>query len=213
MATFTTSKGETFESPYTDEQAAKVLAVAGKGDFAKDLVAAFSRGRITLRQRSWLHKLAVDAGTPKPQAKQEPTCFGLTGVVTLLYRAAAHLKFPKLTLDRDGQLLRLSIAGPKSKYAGSIMVTDGKVFPNNIWFGTIAEDGSFTPSRSATTFVIDSLVQLNADPAGFARRYGKDTGSCCFCSRELSTPESLAVGYGPVCAEHYGLPWGDKDLL
>ena len=32
---------------------------------------------------------------------------------------------------------------------------------------------------------------------------------CCFCHKELTTKESLAVGYGPLCAEKLGLPWGE----
>jgi len=32
---------------------------------------------------------------------------------------------------------------------------------------------------------------------------------CCFCGRELDTAESISVGYGPVCAAKYGLPWGE----
>jgi len=32
---------------------------------------------------------------------------------------------------------------------------------------------------------------------------------CCFCGRELDTAESISVGYGPVCADKHGLPWGE----
>lgn len=41
-----------------------------------------------------------------------------------------------------------------------------------------------------------------------AARFGKLYGICCFCSRTLTDERSIGVGYGPVCAEHYGLPWG-----
>lgn len=39
---------------------------------------------------------------------------------------------------------------------------------------------------------------------------GKESGSCCFCSRELTDGRSVEKGYGPVCAGRYGLPWGKK---
>lgn len=32
---------------------------------------------------------------------------------------------------------------------------------------------------------------------------------CCFCHHPLSDPKSMAVGYGPDCAEQRGLPHGD----
>ncbi len=39
---------------------------------------------------------------------------------------------------------------------------------------------------------------------------GQATGVCQFCGRELTNAESMRRGYGPVCAERWGLPWGDE---
>jgi hypothetical protein len=41
---------------------------------------------------------------------------------------------------------------------------------------------------------------------------GKKFCYCCFCGRQLETKESLAVGYGPICAGKWGLPWGDSSV-
>lgn len=41
-----------------------------------------------------------------------------------------------------------------------------------------------------------------------AARFGEMFGCCVYCTRPLDTPESTAVGYGPVCAAKRGLPWG-----
>lgn len=41
-----------------------------------------------------------------------------------------------------------------------------------------------------------------------ARAYGVTEERCVFCATKIETKESLAVGYGPDCAEKYGLPWG-----
>lgn len=41
-----------------------------------------------------------------------------------------------------------------------------------------------------------------------AARFGKVTGACVFCSRLLTDERSVSAGYGPVCAEREGLPWG-----
>ena len=41
-----------------------------------------------------------------------------------------------------------------------------------------------------------------------AARFGSVTGSCVFCMRTLTDERSISVGYGPICAEHNGLPWG-----
>lgn len=42
-----------------------------------------------------------------------------------------------------------------------------------------------------------------------AKAFGDSTHHCVFCYRSLTTKESKAVGYGPVCADNYGLPWGE----
>ena len=42
-----------------------------------------------------------------------------------------------------------------------------------------------------------------------AAAFGQITGHCVFCSRLLTDERSITVGYGPVCAEHNGLPWGE----
>ncbi len=49
-----------------------------------------------------------------------------------------------------------------------------------------------------------------ADPAPMAAAHGIKTGRCCFCDIALDTPESKAVGYGPVCAKNFGLAWGKR---
>lgn len=208
--TLTTTKGETFTSTLTDHEAAEVLTAKRQtSTFAMDLVKAYARGRLTERQRPWLHKLALEAaGTKQPEAPRESVA-GLEPVRALLVRASEHLKFPKLTLDRDGRLLRLALAGAKSSAPGSVNVTDGRPYGQNTWYGRINADGTFNAGRAADGWVLDTLRRLAADPAGFAREYGKATGACCFCNQALSTADSLAVGYGPVCAEHYGLPWGE----
>ena len=52
------------------------------------------------------------------------------------------------------------------------------------------------------------LKDFAADPTGTVAKYGKLANRCCFCSKELTDPKSVSVGYGPVCAKHYGFAWG-----
>tara|TARA_R110002167_G_scaffold51627_4_gene149267 strand:+ start:1971 stop:3116 length:1146 start_codon:yes stop_codon:yes gene_type:complete len=58
-----------------------------------------------------------------------------------------------------------------------------------------------------TQIVMESLRQ---DPIGTIRRLGRKTGYCSFCGKHLSTPESMAHGYGATCAKNAGLPHGKK---
>jgi hypothetical protein len=56
------------------------------------------------------------------------------------------------------------------------------------------------------------LDALAADPERVAAAYGKHTGQCCFCGSALSDGRSVAVGYGPICAKHYGMAWGEDTV-
>jgi len=55
---------------------------------------------------------------------------------------------------------------------------------------------------------IKLLSPDNKITAEQAAEFGHMFERCCFCSHDIDTPESTAVGYGPVCAEKHGLPWG-----
>jgi hypothetical protein len=57
-----------------------------------------------------------------------------------------------------------------------------------------------------------SLYFLNDCPQEAAKNYGRLTGRCCFCQLPLTRSESIAAGYGPVCAGNYGLQWGVEKL-
>jgi hypothetical protein len=53
------------------------------------------------------------------------------------------------------------------------------------------------------------VVLGTADPVRFAQAYAAATGKCGYCGRMLTTAASRYHGYGPVCADHHELPWGD----
>lgn len=154
-------------------------------------------------------------GTGKLAAPAAPTQLpSMAGVIGLLNRAkSAGLKFPKLWLQLpDGSDLRLTVAGERSKYRGDVMLTDGKPFGANRYFGRISPDGALALAREGYE-VKDALVALLAevasDPVAVAKKYAKLTGACMFCSLRLTDERSTAMGYGPVCAKNWGLPWGE----
>lgn len=126
-----------------------------------------------------------------------------------------RLKHPKVCLQTAaGDPVVLYRAGEKSKYPGSICITDGKPYGEGRWYGRIlATSGEWQlpPSWSLNDVPADVAIvvtALAAAPAETAAAHGHLTGRCCFCSRKLDDERSTQVGYGPVCAGHYQLPWG-----
>ena len=145
-------------------------------------------------------------GAPKPL----PVARGkMDTLVAIFTKAAGKLKHPAVTLQVPGQpALRLTY-NTGGKVPGSISVADAAPFGQGRWFGRIRPDGTLAPTKTPLTPAhMELLDAFAADPAGVAADLGKATGACCFCSRALEDQRSLEVGYGPVCATNYGLPWG-----
>jgi hypothetical protein len=48
------------------------------------------------------------------------------------------------------------------------------------------------------------LTDFDREPLETAKRYGKLSGVCCSCGRDLTDPVSIAAGIGPICARKFG---------
>ena len=115
------------------------------------------------------------------------------------------LKFPKARFMAVGREMVLSLAGNTSKYPGSVQVKVG-----GEWVGRIEPTGKVAGPLSNRKDVLDTLASIAVDPAAAAKAYGALTCSCSFCGKGLTDEGSVEVGYGPVCAAHWGLPHTPK---
>jgi hypothetical protein len=48
--------------------------------------------------------------------------------------------------------------------------------------------------------LLQQLLAIEADPEAAAVLHGKASGRCAVCSRDLTDPESIERGIGPICA-------------
>ena len=125
------------------------------------------------------------------------------GIVQFLQRAAEVLKSPKARfLSPEKKEMRLSIAGPRSRHVGSIQVTIA-----GTWVGNILTDGRPHGPIATQKDVLDLLVAIAEDPANAAAAYGAMMSRCSFCNLPLTDEGSVEVGYGPICAANWSLPW------
>ena len=132
-------------------------------------------------------------------------------IVALLQRARdSGLQWPKLRLALDGVELKFTLAGPTARVPGSVNVASPERYPAGTWYGRVMPNGSWIPAHPAYEGITSILDALAADPAGTAAAHGRRCGRCCFCDAELTDERSIAVGYGPTCAGHWGLPWGQE---
>jgi len=165
------------------------------------------------RQMYWVNRLIAQQQQRTAAPTVSTQVGNLSGVMALFERARQHLQHPAIVLQIDPHTaVRLTVAGPAARVPGSLNVTSvDHNGPRRAWFGRVV-DGNWQPSASCTNAdaIAARLVALAADPATVAAEYGHLHGSCCFCMRPLSDARSTTVGYGPICAGHYGLPWGEE---
>lgn len=126
--------------------------------------------------------------------------------------ASAHLKYPKVHIASTSEPLMMYVAGEKSAHKGTLQIIRKA---DKVWLGRVLLNGEIQLSRAITDTEKGALVKLLTDfatnPAEYAKLHGIQTGACCFCGRGLEDYRSVSMGYGPICADHFGLPWGDVD--
>lgn len=223
---FVTSKGDRVESNLTDTEAVAILqdiaagnfpGTASSREFAACMANSWRKRGLSVLQLPYAHKLATEALAAKaaenPTPRREQIEIGSFAPIAALFKKAAEkIQYPKIRLQLpDEEEILLYPAGSRAKVPGSITVVsvsrrrdDGE----RVWYGRILPDTGAYEVGAKSDAVIKLLKSFAANPAKVASDYGRMSGSCCFCQREITTDESLAVGYGPICAERYGLPWG-----
>lgn len=176
-------------------------AIAGWNGFAASLVEAFTRwGALTEKQteaaQRTLAKVSARDKERKAERARNTVEVDLTPVHEMFQNAAERgLKRP--TYRAEG--LVLSRAPDSGRNAGAIYVkADGD------YQGKITPDHKFQPVADALDTTTDALQVIARDPEEAAINYGRATGSCACCGRELTDPVSIEAGIGPVCAANFG---------
>lgn len=166
-------------------------------------------------------ELAPERNAAQQQERQRYRIGEMNALLALFDRASQHLKFPGVVLkvhDTD-YTIRVRRAGEQSSAPGTLNVTDNVLTTRSTrfrnirqpkWYGRVHRNGEFEMAHDTPTIIASRLSELAADPVRVASEHGRLTGRCCFCNKLLEDERSTAVGYGRICAGHYGLPWGDR---
>lgn len=155
------------------------------GHLTENQIAAIRRGIVRDDEhKAEQEQRAVNAPTVTVEAIE--TAFGNA--------KEAGIKWPRLRLDD----FVFSPAGANSKNAGAVYVKRDEIYLGKVL------DGKLFVSRDCDDQTRDHIVALASDPHTAAVAYGKKFGKCSVCNRELSDPESIERGIGPICAGRYG---------
>lgn len=169
-------------------------------DFASSLVAGFRRfGRFTDRMLPYAERLANGTGA-------NPV-ISVDRLFAMMATARAKLKRPTIrVMTDDGCTYAVRPAGETSRNSGSLYIFEG-TGEGKTYAGCVSPSGEFRCSREVRNpKAVEAAVRtFAADPAKAAKAYGTLTNACCFCGRRLTDAESVRLGYGPICAESFGL--------
>lgn len=183
----------------------------GKAQVCRDMAnyVQTHNGFGSARQKAYAQKLIEWAQQPATTQTLNATVSPVaTASIMRLFNTAraAGLRKPKITVTINGVKLIISLASITGRHPGNLYVTNYQ----RSYLGRIQEDGVFLPSAECPRTAIDAVRAFGDDPIRHAAAYGQRTSNCCFCRLTLTDGRSLAMGYGPVCASNWGLPWGDQ---
>lgn len=93
----------------------------------------------------------------------------------------------------------ISEAASHSVNAGSLYVKS----PEGLYLGKITK-GLYFRSRDVDNTLETNIRQALSNPSASAVAYGRRTGECSCCGRELTNAESIERGIGPICEGNFG---------
>jgi hypothetical protein len=171
--------------------------LTAKGSLTEGMLAAVLRGMA--RQEDWDAQRAAKHN----DWKAEYLGADLSGLTKVFATArASGLKAPKLIVGE----LRITRAKDDSSNPGFLYINSNEQSSwARMYYGKVSPNSEFMPGRDAPDNMLELLGTLSGDVLSAAQAHGQKTGNCSCCNRELTDPQSIARGIGPVCAYRWGL--------
>ena len=198
--TFTvTARGETitFTSTLNDWKVVETLR-GMRSNFAQDLARKFNK--LSPSQYAWAHKLAVDNVKVRvaPVKSNEPSQFE---ALFAAFEAAKSKGAKRLTLRFEGINVKPNRDHSALWVTSQTEKEEGNYGLQPKYLGKVTPQGC--DSRLSDT-VKEVILSAANDPLNAAIKYGKVSGECSCCGRELTDPRSIERGIGPICATKFG---------
>lgn len=174
--------------------AARLRTVAGWNTFAQDILTDMARGRLITANRMIAAEAMMDKIDAKPKA--------VTGTVDLtriteMFQSAMAAGLKKPGYRANG--LKITLAPANGRNAGALYVVRES---DDTYLGKIVGT-TYQSNREGNA--LPALLKIAADPLGAAVEYGRETGRCACCGRELTNDESIELGIGPICKKRFSL--------
>ena len=164
--------------------------------FAKSLVdQVASKGSLSDKQLFAASAMLAKIKTNKAERESNMTSVDVSRILAVLDKADPAMKTPKI---RVGDFV-FSKPAPHSKNAGSVYIKQLGEYIGKV------TGGYYLPVGNVSKDTIAEIQEICKDPMESAVAYGRRTGNCAVCARELTVKESIDRGIGPVCADKLGV--------
>lgn len=201
-------KEENVEEFGKREPAALEYLTNAKDDFCASLMEQVKKkGDLSPKQLQCVYESIAREEDWAKQREQKATQTQIN-MDDLLHRFSLALKAGKKRPRINVAGLLFALAPANGKNAGHVYVKGEKYdWDERPYFGKITPEGKFYAGPNIEDDIKDRIASIGADVVTAAKAHGSQHGQCCFCNAPLSTDESVSNGYGPICADNWGLPW------
>lgn len=165
--------------------------------FAASLIGQFDdKGSLSPNQIGAAERMLAKVAATRARQNEEREAAKVTvdlSPIRAMFDSAMESGLKRPTYRAEG--LVISRAPDHGRNAGALYVKAGGEYQ-----GKITAANEFYAVRDAAPETADALRTIAANPAEAAIRYGRLTGACACCGRELTKAESIERGIGPICA-------------
>lgn len=224
------AKFEAWLKDTTDEERSAMLWLRGevecggfygKSDFSRDMIKRIdNRDILSFKMLAAIVSMRTKADAFQAKRDQERANDRVENAVSdqfarlfaALTKAKGEYKTKPIFRNHG---IRVKFASEHGVNAGFLDVTgdvkhDDGHYGFYDYLGKISPSGEFKPDYKAkeagliTEQVMDSINALAEDPENAALTYGRETGRCGLCGRELTKHQSIGDGIGPICKDKWG---------
>jgi hypothetical protein len=161
---------------------------AGKADTCLDIANKLVRyGSFASQKQADFAAKLVEWSKPRESAGPKLAALEFPRLYATMQRLA-DLRLPGVKLSRKNQTPLVWVLNAREELAGKMESPQYVPFFRRI-------------GRHGQDAIIAAMQAAEADPIAAAVKYGRESGCCAVCGRDLTDPESIARGIGPICAE------------
>jgi len=179
----------------------RLEAISSWNDFARSLINEHRAGRLLRDTQIVSAKSMLDRMDHKAAQRAQADAARVVDLSPIkeMFEAAIGSGLKKPSYRALG--LKITLAPAHGMNAGALYVVTEA---SDTYEGKIVGTTFKAVPLSCDSSVYDRLLKIAEAPLTVAIEYGRQTGRCACCGKELTNKESIELGIGPICKQKFG---------